>query len=352
MDKKAQKEKKTAAVRKEASLELWRELYDVALNLKTLQPWNYLWDRELVCIQIPGREETLFCSVMGRAGDCCALAVYEGWSGLRDFSLVARAQEWNLPFEYVMYEQSNITGYFGDRQEVPDQQKQIIRELGLKFRGKNNWLYFVSFKSRYVPYIPDEREVKTLIDAYKGLYMAVRAVMEQKITICWKEGEFLWRIYNEAAEEWNMFAAPMPEGYMNYPELILDDAPLKAELKKIPASRARILLDFFYLNAEVEDGISGRPQNPLVFVAMDETSKMILDLSVLEAHQREVDAAVGFFIRFLKQNGKMRYIKARNPWIFSALTELCEDCGVELIRDPLKPMDIALEDFREHMSLF
>ncbi len=30
-------------MRKEASLEQWKELYEVTLNLKALEPWNYFW---------------------------------------------------------------------------------------------------------------------------------------------------------------------------------------------------------------------------------------------------------------------------------------------------------------------
>lgn len=36
----------------------------------------------------------------------------------------------------MMYDQNCLTLSMGDRDEVPFQQKQIIKELGLKYRGR------------------------------------------------------------------------------------------------------------------------------------------------------------------------------------------------------------------------
>lgn len=57
-------------MRKEASIEQWNELYDVTINIKKLEPWNYLWDMDIITIILPGYEEPFYCSVMGRGGQC------------------------------------------------------------------------------------------------------------------------------------------------------------------------------------------------------------------------------------------------------------------------------------------
>jgi len=63
-------------MRKEASLEQWRSLYEVAIKFKTLKPWNNLWDIDLTEIVLPEYEKPFFCSVMGRAGECIAIGSY------------------------------------------------------------------------------------------------------------------------------------------------------------------------------------------------------------------------------------------------------------------------------------
>ena len=138
-------------MRKEASLELWRELYDLAVEIKKLEPWNYLWDMDLIEIQLPGYQEPVYCSVMGKGGQCYGIGLYEGSKGLADFNMIATADEFMLPTAYVMGEQSNLSCYFGDREEVPREQKAVIKELGLKFRGRGQWIYFESYKKRYLP---------------------------------------------------------------------------------------------------------------------------------------------------------------------------------------------------------
>jgi len=35
-------------MRKEAKLEQWRGLYDIAIKIKELKPWEYLWDLDVI----------------------------------------------------------------------------------------------------------------------------------------------------------------------------------------------------------------------------------------------------------------------------------------------------------------
>ena len=63
--------------RREANLEQWSKLYDVAVGLKVLKPWEYIWDMDLIAIILPEYEEPFFCSVMGKAGECLGIGTYE-----------------------------------------------------------------------------------------------------------------------------------------------------------------------------------------------------------------------------------------------------------------------------------
>lgn len=85
-------------MRKEASLDQWKELYDVALKLKELEPWKYLDSTDLIAIKLQGMEEPVFMSVMGRLGTCYGVSMYEGLDGLDDFDMVANAEGKKWPF--------------------------------------------------------------------------------------------------------------------------------------------------------------------------------------------------------------------------------------------------------------
>lgn len=65
----------------------------------------------------------------------------------------------NLSPEYALFNQKNLTCYWENRDELSNKQRRIIKELGYTFRGKNQWLYFMSNEPGYYPYNMDEEEV-------------------------------------------------------------------------------------------------------------------------------------------------------------------------------------------------
>ena len=44
-------------MRKEASKEEWKKLYDVATRIKELKPWEDFWDLDLICLREGERED-------------------------------------------------------------------------------------------------------------------------------------------------------------------------------------------------------------------------------------------------------------------------------------------------------
>lgn len=333
-------------MRKEATLDMWKELYEVTANLKSFEPWNYLWDQDLIVIQLGPDAEPVFCSIMGRGGSCYGIAAYVGMEGLQDFYRIVGAENSKLPMEYIMFDQSNLTCYFGDREEVPPEQKKCIKELGLKFRGKGQWAYFVSYKKRYQPYIPDEAEVCLLIEVYKNLCMSLRALLEGRIKIDFAGGACLWRRFNQATELWDMFGVPLPEVHLDVLQMEVTDTILKQRLKKQPAIEAGILLDLFYMNASIKDEKNERPKNPLMLAAADADTGMMIFFDIIPQDMDEMQAVLQYFIDFVQNHGRMKIIRARNPLIFGALSKLCAECKVKLLEDDLRPLDEFMKELK------
>jgi hypothetical protein len=122
--------------RNEAGLEQWHDLYDVTMRIKSLQPWEHLWDMDLVTLQLPEFEQPFFVSVMGRNGECFAIAVMEGADALLDFYRLADSGD--IPSGQLIRYQNNMTCYFGDREELSKSERDTIKELGLKIPGKKS----------------------------------------------------------------------------------------------------------------------------------------------------------------------------------------------------------------------
>lgn len=59
-----------------------------------------------------------------------------------------------------MSNQKNLTCYWGNRDELTNKQRTVIKELGYKYSGKNQWLYFMSYEPGYWPFNMDEEVVR------------------------------------------------------------------------------------------------------------------------------------------------------------------------------------------------
>lgn len=89
----------------------------------------------------------------------------------------------NLSVEYAMFNQKNLTCYWGNREELSEKQRKIIKELGYKYRGKNQWLYFQSYEPGYYPYNLNQEEVVRMTEHLEHLEMAFTYYKEEKIHI-------------------------------------------------------------------------------------------------------------------------------------------------------------------------
>ena len=96
-------------MRQEATIEEWRDLYRVGTKIKALKPWEKFGDTDLIGIQEKKEENTVFFSILGRDGDCCGVAAYEGYKGLNDFLMLTKQESMGLSMEYAMFSQNNLT---------------------------------------------------------------------------------------------------------------------------------------------------------------------------------------------------------------------------------------------------
>ena len=115
-------------MRKEASADLWKMLYNLADELKELKPWEDLWDMDLIGIQENGRDEPVFCSVIGKETREKGIALYDGTGGLASFQKTARAASASQ-IEYRISEQQALVCFWGSRIDVPEEQQKMIRNL-------------------------------------------------------------------------------------------------------------------------------------------------------------------------------------------------------------------------------
>lgn len=198
---------------------------------------------DLIGIKYGEEEDTVFFSILGRAGDCYGIAVYEGYEGLNSFLMLATQQSMNLSVEYAMFHQRNLACYWGNRDELTDNQRKIIKDLGYSYRGKNQWLYFLSFEPGYCPYNLDSEEVVRLSEYLQDLELALKYYNDLDLKVDFEHGNMFLLSFEKDKKTWNFGEAPLPFTTFQFSNLFITDEELLADLSKAPKCDAVLEAD-------------------------------------------------------------------------------------------------------------
>lgn len=335
-------------MRKEASLEQWKVLYEAATRIKELKPWEKFWDMDLIGIR-NGEEDTVFFSILGRGGECYGIAVYEGYEGLNSFLMLTMQQSMNLAPEYAMFNQRNLTCYWGNRDELTDKQRKIIKDLGYTYRGKNQWLYFLSFEPGYYPYNMDEEEVLRMSEYLQDLELALRHYDEVNMQVDFEKGNMFLFSFGKDKTTWNFGEEPLPFTAFQFGNLLITDEKLLADMTEVPRCDAILEADVSVLGASVSDKKYDRPANPALPLLGDAITGTIIKFEMLEPDDDSMVMLAEMLIGFIFQYGIPKEVRVSNVIVEAGLEQICDVCGIKLRR--VKRLQ-GLDSFKQSMLRF
>ena len=326
-------------MRKEAALDMWKTLYNLTEELKALEPWKDLGDLDFIGIQENGREEPVFVRITGQNQETKGLAMYDGTRGLGYLQQLIMAPEIGMNVEYAAFDQEALVLYFGERIEVPEAQMPIIKELGLKFAGKGNWPFFLSFKPRYTPWTPDSKEVRLMAETLVQLIEAVKAIREERVKVKFDEGEFCFRYFDVDELNWMTAPARLPMVNLQAEEIEINDEVMLRRLKNQAVNDMDLLLDFVYMGGMMVDETLDRPLNPLMFLALDDVTGLMVHMDMVHPAQNEAELALQFLLAYCEQFGRPMGMRVRNPYVMAALKDTCEKLEIPLAQEALPKLD-------------
>lgn len=150
------------------SLRDWAALYEAALEFRDLACWEWMTDSDLFGVQNPETGEIGYCCVLGQLGEVLALNVYSGSEGLASYWRLHEASSAAMEEGEVvgggtlLGTQLCLMASFEDRSELHKNDLGILRALGLKFRGKQQWPMFRSYFPGFVPWFLTPPEARFL----------------------------------------------------------------------------------------------------------------------------------------------------------------------------------------------
>jgi hypothetical protein len=259
------------------TMQEWRQLYTLMDRLKELAPWEWMDEMDLFGIQNPETGEVGFVSVMGALGEHYAVAVYLGEQGLAGFWNMQQAGPYLTPD--LVLNTPQLQASFEDRNTLHQKDRDVIKQLGLKYRGKQAWPQFQSYAPGMVPWYLSAAEARFLAHAVEQTLdvaarlksdptlLAVRADDEDVYMVrvpTQKDGAWVWH------DQWQ--PAPQPE---NRPVPVYMDRKALALLESLPPTMGRIDLDFSWMPVPVL-GKLPRPYYPYNLLIVEPASGMIL----------------------------------------------------------------------------
>jgi hypothetical protein len=268
--------------RGEENITAWHRLYDAAQRIKDLAPWEWMDETDIFGVELPGTNLLGFVSVMGARGEYFAVSVYLGEDTLGTF--------WNIHHDDstadddAVMEMRQIMASFEDRGDLEKKDHDIIRRLGLKFRGKKSWPMFRSYRPGYVPWFLEDEEVEWLSCALEQTPEVSLRFKDDPSLLEHDDAEgYLIRVAERDKNGWvwrdsvRRIAPPEPEMLT-----IQVDVSTLETFAALPRRKLRVDMDFFLAPGKI--GKPGkRPSCIYVLLAAEPKSGQILGYEVFQA---------------------------------------------------------------------
>lgn len=137
-------------------------MYKAAERVRDLQAWEWMEEDDIFAVVNPENpEEIAFCSLMGSLGTFTALAIYKGWEGYESYLNLRNSGgiENKTYMINVGFMQSCWMVEFADASEIQKSSKDQLKELGIKYRGKGQWVDISDRKPGLLPWFIQEKDV-------------------------------------------------------------------------------------------------------------------------------------------------------------------------------------------------
>jgi len=313
----------------EIALDKWRELYELADEIKHLAPWKVLWDTDLFIISLPQYPEPFYCSTMGKIGECMAIGVYPGSEGINSYVRMVDALKADPPFITGLAQVCTLC-YFGDRQEISEQDREVYKALNLKFRGSNEWIYFRSMEPGYFPWYLNAAQVDQMVAVFRQYIEAYQYWLTLPKQDDADTDVIIKRYYSDEKAQWvNTAESVYPIEYMLSRVTITDDL-FASRLKKQKVIQQSIEYDCVYMPFQVREKKSDRPIMPWILLMADRKSGIVLNQHMGSPQDSIANAVLGMLAEYINKNGRPSDIYIRDDWMANYTEDFCKKVGIKL----------------------
>ena len=316
------------------TIEAWQHLYALMAQVKKMAPWEWMFESDIFAVRDPESGAFYFISVMGNLGEHLSVAVYQGTRALAQLTAIFNHVQTRSSGEEIL-EISHLQASFEDRAQLSSKDRQTIKQLGLKFRGRMAWPLFRSYKAGYVPWHLEAGEVRILTLALEQLLEVAPRFAADEVAFPQKTGDYLTRIQGEDGR-WQEQIVSIPPAAPESIDIRIPRQSAEA-VRRLQRGHNVFEADLFLMPGSVGDRRS-RPQFAYIFLVVDAQSGMILNGDTLYVTTTFNDMLAEVPKRFvdicLKMQGvpdEIHVSSERVEWLLSSLSSLI-DCKIKRVR--------------------
>jgi hypothetical protein len=325
------------------TLDEWRRLYEAALELKKQAPWEWMWEDEIFGVRNPETGEVGYVSIMGANGEHLCLAVYRGSEGLDGFWRMEHGELMEEPA--FLLEIPQLQASFEDRDMVQKEDREVMKALGLKFRGQQAWPLFRSYAPGCAPWFLTAAEARFLAVAIEQALEVIPRLADdpELLEPPEEEGEYLVRMQTDDGWE-DRWLSPEPVPTPRPP--VVDMRQLEAMRQELPRQQFTLEAGLFALPTYIKDEGDARPYLPYHLMIVEANSGMIVGTALMVA-KPDMDSVwqqtvVHFLDAIAGLDGLPQRIAVSSERLHGLLIPIAAGLGIRLqLSDNLPALDEA-----------
>ncbi len=268
---------------KKPTVKDWKRLYETAMAFGRIEPWKWMAEDDLFGVQDPATGQISYCCVMGMREAVYGMAAYSGKNGLDAYLKVQSGELLPEDIE-TMFVLDSLTLFYEERANVPEEDMEVAKRLGMTLRGRNVWPVFRNYKPGYHPWFLTRKEsifFSMLIEQAIGV--ALRFKDYKKLLLPKEKGRYFVRVpsHTDNKTVWkDAWLMPAP---------IMHEEPLSGAVDEIRIQRIKrrsvkqqgaLEIDLFHAPAPIQEKKGERPFFPYAVALVEHATGEAVDLQL------------------------------------------------------------------------
>lgn len=340
------------------------KLYALAFEYKKTKLWKILRDTEVFAVKMSDGEIG-YISIMGIAGEHCAMGLYLGEKGFDSLRMIIKINETmmsSFEFQELFLQNNCLQCAFESKDRLSEEEreeaKKYARSHGIKITGKNAYPQFVKYQPNCLPWhLQTDKEEEELCEALAAAIEMAKLLEEKR-----PETLGLKR-FTDATKE-----VPMLEQRNGV--YVLGKAKIpKEKPKKLPTPKASNDIGIAKLKkikkmGVWECGIVRYPQPvqkeqdqipvfPVVLLAVESFTNHLLPIEPVFDYEDNPEKFLNLLIdAFISEHICPNQIKVRDERTYAFIKAFCDRMKIAVsIEDKLPVLEDVEDSFYEHIFM-